>query len=230
MKTAIASRERGQFNLIDLLMMIGAVAAVMTTWYFYTESQRTCCSRQAQKITCLNNLKQLGLSYRIWGGDHGEKFPSQVSTNDGGTMELVASGYAFPDFVAMSNELGTAKIVVCPDDKGRNFAADFGALKSDTNVSYFTVPEADERLAEMWLSGDRNLMTNSVALRPGLFVVPTNRLMGWTAKIHKYKGNLALADGSVQQLTDGQLRQSFTNALRTYRATTTNSAFRLMIP
>ena len=145
-------------------------------------------------------------------------------------MELVADGFAFPDFLVMSNELGTPKIIVCPEDKQRSYAANFAALKRDANVSYFTSPGADESSPELWLSGDRNLATNYVALKPGLFTLPTNRVMSWTAQIHKHGGNVALADGSVQQYTSAKLQQSATNALRAYYEATTNTSFRLAIP
>lgn len=229
MKTTIASRERGEFGLLDLLVMIVAVAAVVGSGYLYIESQRH--RGYSQQIGCLNNLKQVGLAYRMWGGDNGERFPAQVSTKDGGTLELVTNGFAFPDFVVMSNELGTPKIVFCPDDKERSCAPDFGRLTSDANVSYFTAPGADGTIPDMWLSGDRNVATNNVALAAGLITFPTNRVMSWTSKIHNHKGNLVMTDGSVQQLSDARLQQSATNALRDYRAVTTNGpAPRLIIP
>jgi len=229
MKTTIASREQGNFSLLDLLIMIVAAGAVVASGYIYMESQRT--GAKAQQINCVNNLKCVGLAYRLWGGDNGDKYPGQVSTNAGGTMELVANGFAFPDFIVMSNELSTPKIVVCPNDKARSFAAGFGSLTNDANVSYFTSPAADETIPDMWLSGDRNIATNTVVVGPGLISFPTNRVMSWTSGIHNHKGNLAMADGSVQQLADAGLQRSVTNAIRAYRMATTNAPEpRLIIP
>jgi len=227
MKPCLSSPERGDFGLLDLLVMLIAVAAVALVGYAYLNTRGS--RPKAQQINCVNNLKQIGLSYRLWGGDNGEKYPANVSTNAGGTMELVPSGFAFPNFLVMSNELGTPKIIICPEDKKRSYVAGFDLLKSDANVSYFTVPEADESNAELWLSGDRNLATNTVALKPGLFTLPTNRVMSWTAQIHKHKGNIALSDGSVQQFNDARLQQSATNVMRIWLATT-NAPFRLVIP
>ena len=31
--------------------------------------------KKAQKINCINNLKQVGLAFRIWEGDNGDKYP-----------------------------------------------------------------------------------------------------------------------------------------------------------
>ena len=37
--------------------------------------------RKAQRINCVNNLKQDGLAFRIWEGDNGDKYPMAVSTD-----------------------------------------------------------------------------------------------------------------------------------------------------
>ena len=228
MKPKLRSSQRGESGLLDLFVIIIAVAAVALVGYGYINKTRP-SGMKAQRINCANNLKQIGLSYRLWGGDNGDKYPSNVSTNAGGTMELVANGFAFPDFLVMSNELGTPKIIVCPEDKKRSYVAGFGMLKSDANVSYFTVPEADESLPDLWLAGDRNLATNRVPLNPGLFKMPTNRVMGWTSKIHNDQGYLVLADGSVQNPSSATLHRYATNALRAHFATT-NTSFQLLIP
>ena len=40
-----------------------------------------------------------------------------------------------PIFMVMSNELGTARILVCPNDKTKQAAADFSSLTAN-NISY----------------------------------------------------------------------------------------------
>jgi hypothetical protein len=104
----------------------------------------------AQQITCINNLKQVGLAFRQWALDYGDRFPFNVSTNEGGTLELCApdkDGFdasAARHFQVMSNELNTPRILVCPKDKGRKPAKEFASLlpanvtyrvRSGTNVS-----------------------------------------------------------------------------------------------
>ena len=223
MKTQSLSSRRDGFNSLDLLVMLLAVAVVVMVGLAFLRSRQQPMSK---RINCANNLKQIGLSYRIWASDSGDKPPPQVSANIGGTMELVASGLVFPHFAAMSNELGTPKIIVCPEDTKRQWGTNFATL-TDTNVSYFVVPEADESLPNLILSGDRNLTTNKVALKPGLFTLTTNRVvMGWTSQIHQDAGNIALADGSVQQPSSRRLHEFATNSL----AATTNSTFRIAIP
>lgn len=94
-----------------------------------------------QEITCIKNLKQIGLSMKIWSGDNGDMPPWNVSTNKGGTMELCApdkNGFdknAALHFQAMRNELGTPFVVLCPQDKSNKRAATFAEINL-SNVTY----------------------------------------------------------------------------------------------
>jgi len=93
------------------------------------------------QISCVNNLKQIGLAFREWSLDNADRFPCNVSTNTGGSMEFcVVGGDGFDrnaarHFRVMSNELSTPKILVCPQDKARKPAADFANLQVG-NVTY----------------------------------------------------------------------------------------------
>lgn len=223
MKFRLRSPELGESGLLDLFIIIVTVAMIAAFGFFFLSRPRV----TRPQINCVNNLKQVGLAYRLWAGDNGDKYPAQISTNAGGTMELVALGRPFSDFMIMSNEIFFSKTLVCPEDK-RLPAANFGAL-ANVNVSYFNVPEADETNPALWLTGDRNVATNNAALSPGMFTMPTNRVFSWTAQIHNNKGNIGLADGSVQQFDSKRLHQSATNALQS-RFAITNDTFRLLIP
>jgi hypothetical protein len=95
---------------------------------------------KAMEVTCVNNLKQIGLAFRIWQGDHKDKNPFEVSTNEGGVMELVTvkdgfrqNGYLI--FQCMSNELRSPILLVCPQEKSKVIAKDWESL-SESNVSY----------------------------------------------------------------------------------------------
>jgi hypothetical protein len=99
--------------------------------------------KKAQKISCTNNLKQVGLATRIWEGDNGDKYPSAVPVATGGAYEYlyhsglaggVPAGYVNNPgmaFMVMSNELATPKIIYCPSDSAHG-----GANVAATNFSY----------------------------------------------------------------------------------------------
>ena len=97
--------------------------------------------RQAQEINCINNLKQVGTAFRLWAGDYGERFPFNVPTKDGGTLECCAPGpdgfdaNAWRHFQVLSNELNTTKVLVCPSDPSASVAGDFADLGA-TNITY----------------------------------------------------------------------------------------------
>ena len=97
--------------------------------------------RKAQHVTCENNLKQIWLAFKIWAGDHGDKYPFQVSTNAGGTFELCQrddEGFdrnAPAHFLVMSNELSTPMVLCCPHDASKILVVDWGKF-SAANLSY----------------------------------------------------------------------------------------------
>lgn len=141
--------------------------------------------------------------------DHGDKYPMQVSVTNGGTMELIGSGNVFVNFLVMSNELHTPKILWCPFDEKRMPASSFTTNFSDANISYFVGVDAVDTSPQMFLAGDDNLTMDGEAVKRGLLTIPTNSQIGWTATRHKSAGNVALVDGSVQGFPASRLREAF---------------------
>ena len=70
---------------------------------------------RAMTITCVNNLKQLGLAARLWANDHGDGMP--------------------PDLNGLTNYLGQPMVMFCPADSARTAAAHWGELGT-SNISY----------------------------------------------------------------------------------------------
>jgi hypothetical protein len=95
----------------------------------------------AQQITCVNNLKQIGLAFRQWAIDHEDRFPFNVGTDSGGTREFSGvdqDGFERDSAIhlqVMSNEFTIPKILVCPQDRSRKAATDFASLLAK-NVTY----------------------------------------------------------------------------------------------
>ena len=182
--------------------MILAVAVVVGVAYFSVIRRQA--EIKAKRIACVSRLKNVGLSVRLWSGDHGDKYPAQVSVTNGGVMELVNAGSIFTYFNVMSNELSTPILVACPADAQRKQARRFSSL-AVSNVSYFVGLDASEVQPQGLLAGDRNLATNGIPLTPGITTLFTNTPVNWTADLHAHQGNVALSDGSVQQLNNSNL-------------------------
>src|SRR6188472_2336155 len=121
MELKISSSECGKFGLIELfvvlVVLLLAAALVLPAL--------TKPKRRSSQIGCANNLKQIGLAVRLWGGDNGERPPSQVPAREGGAKEDVEHGIISRYFEVMSNELGTPKIVACPNVLAHRPAPDF---------------------------------------------------------------------------------------------------------
>src|SRR5260221_7829496 len=114
-------------------------------------------ARQRSGSICCNcNLKNIGLSFRVWEGDRGDKYPMQTSVTNGGTMELANGSNAWINFAVMSNELATPEILICPADKTRFYATNFTSDFNNGKVSYFVSLYASSDKPEMFLYGDVN--------------------------------------------------------------------------
>jgi hypothetical protein len=130
---AIAGFVMGYASLVTTLIVLVLAARMLPA---LGQAQA-----KAQSINCVNNLKQVGLAFRTWAVDNSDRYPFNVSTNQGGTMELSTQGSDGFDpnpariFQVMSNELFSPKILVCPADSSKQAAIDFQDL-SAANVSY----------------------------------------------------------------------------------------------
>ncbi len=199
MKRMSTSSESGAFAFIDLLVAL-AVLAILAAMLLPALAR---AKARAQRVNCVNNLKQCGLAFRIWAVDHGDRNPMAVPGTNHGTLEWIEGGNAYRHFQALSNELNTPKILVCPADV-RQAAANFGRLQNQ-NLSYFVGLDADETQPQMLLDGDRNITNGTAPIRSILILSP-DRPAGWTEKMHGSQGNVGLSDGSVQMWSTARLR------------------------
>lgn len=197
------------FTRIDLAVVIATLSLLAVL--FVRAQEEADARTRSERIQCVNQLKQIGLAFRIWANDNADKFPMQVKAEKGGSLEAIASGEAFRHFTVMSNELNRTKILVCPaDDRERAGSfAEFG----NTNLSYFVGLDANEAKPQIILSGDRNV-TNGLPRPRGVLGLEPDRPTGWTAEMHVEKGNIGLCDGSAQQVTTDFLRRQVAEGLK----------------
>jgi len=182
------------FSLTELVVVIGTAAilsGLLVVVLTHGGKKKPSISPQqarARQINCVNNLKQLGLAYRIWEGDNGDKFPMAVLAIKNGEDTV-------RNYQVMSNELSTPRILVCPADT-RKAAVDFTQLKNQ-NISYFVGLDAQDSHPQVFLSGDRNIK-GPAKPRNGVLNVRPGDNITWTAEMHENHGNVGLSDGSVQ--------------------------------
>ena len=198
MNSCRSTRQTRAFTLIELFVIIVILALLFATLVPAVALSK----RKAQRNKCTNNLKQMGLAFRLFSTDHGDKYPDTVSTNKDGAREyLWQSNFTARYFCTLSNEVAMPKILLCPTDT-RKPAINYAAL-TDANVSYFAGLDADETRPQALLAGDRNLTVNGVEARGGIVEIHPTDQLGWTKAMHRYSGNVALGDGSVQSLSFG---------------------------
>ncbi len=176
------------------------------------------------RISCVNNLKNIGLALRIFSADHGDQWPMDLSVTNQGTREWLTDGSQFwRHWLVLSNELATPRILLCPGDKQRlppksSFTEPmspplmWAQFTDNSRLSYFLGLDASEKNPQTILAGDRNLTTNGVAVAPGRLLLTTNLVLGFTKEIHNQAGNILLGDGSVHQSTSGRLREQWHDA------------------
>ena len=225
MKPIHARRTTGGFSGWDALIVVVAVGLVIAVGLPLLARPR---GRTGHRVTCVSNLKQVGLAFRMWSNDHSEKFPWQfaMAETNGGTMEYTnSSKNTWRHFAVVSNELNNPRVLRCFEDTERKHTTDWRAFTNNAHLSYFAGLDSSEVLPQSILAGDRNLQSSSPAVN-GILAVTADDRLSWEASLHKTHGNFALGDGSVQIVSTQLLKKQFQSAFESTRL----PVFRLALP
>jgi prepilin-type N-terminal cleavage/methylation domain-containing protein/prepilin-type processing-associated H-X9-DG protein len=199
MKPRLSSQRNHALTLVEVLVVIVIIAflAVILLPALTHHSTR-------KPTICSENLKYVGLAFHVWAGDNGGKYPMEVSITNGGAMESAATGNIVAIFQAISNELSTPKILICPADT-KQFSVNFSTDFSTKNISYFVGLDVNVKNPQAMVSGDDNFEIAGVPVKSGLLELFSNTPIAWSAARHEFTGNIALADGSVQGVNNSTL-------------------------
>ena len=198
------------------------------------------------RIRCVSHLKQIGLAFRIFANDNDDKYPFSVeglrlygpdpkAVGLGGNPLIYhnTKTEAWHHLQVLSNELASAKVLICPNDRSRRGREAIDLLQGEDGLtspkrrnqalSYFVGLNADETMPQMILGGDRNIAGPSPmgpavdesqpAISGGVYQFGPNNSVGsrrrWSKhknnQLHDISGNIVLADGSVQQVSGQKL-------------------------
>ena len=201
---AIAGLVTGCLGLVS-----GLIIALLAGMLLPTLAK---AKQKAQRIACVNNLKQIGIATRIYATDNQDRFPWQVPQAEGGTAEIaqpqsdtdalldsdgkpIFDVNAWRHFQALSNELSNPKVLRCPRDGSRTQANTFQSTPpkgAGRNVIPF-----DKNSVSYWLRTDPEV---DEARRNEVMVVCPH---------HDGQYNILLTDSSVQQAGWNRLARFF---------------------
>ena len=203
---------RRGLTLLEVVILIGLVSLVLLLLVPALLPSRS--RNAATRVQCINNLRHVAFAYRVFASENDDKFPFRITNS----LAYGNVTQAWLHFQTLSNELGSARNLICPSDRSRldDTALDFltgpaagpTSLSSKGNaaVSYTASLDADKTQLSTILTSDRHFATNSNNLVERVYLTSTNLAApSWTSSQHNGAGSFALSDSSVQQVTSADL-------------------------
>lgn len=208
------------FTRIELMALTAAVSVLVALALPLVASTST----SAARISCFNNLRQLGTAELLFSNNHNERPPWLTPVEEGGTLPAT-SKYAAPwtEMIVLSNDLASPRVLACPSDSSSQVASHWGGtagglansgLRANA-VSYFLSFHGQIEQGHTLVSGDRDFtpsaypplacsrrVLNTAMLRQG------DPSIGWTNAVHRNSGHLLFMDGTVEYVDSAGFRAS----------------------
>jgi len=186
----------------------------------------------SERAACYNNLRQIGRAVRQWSGDHFEEPPWLTSMSDGGTRPDggMKIGAAWAEYLSLSNELFTPRILACPSDAGVKVASEWGVGPNGLvnpgfrrqAISYLLGLHANSLYPLALVAADFNIRLSGPATGCELAAVnnayalystpplppPPAESVRWTNGPHLSGGHLLVVDGSVMFVNSAGLTRT----------------------
>lgn len=112
--------KKNRFTFVHFLVLLIVVNSLIAL----LGSPFGAAREKARRVSCLSNLKQIGLAMRLYSGDHSQRFPSDAAETTIGSFALMTNNY-----------MTAYKSWVCPSDRRRSAGSQWESFTSN-NVSY----------------------------------------------------------------------------------------------
>jgi prepilin-type N-terminal cleavage/methylation domain-containing protein/prepilin-type processing-associated H-X9-DG protein len=186
-------RHNAGFTLIELLVVIGIIGIL--AGLIMPSLGRS--MRQAKRIQCANNLRQIGIAFQQFADLNRNRYPMKLpefpsATNPPGAAAEFLELTAVP-FQEAAQELAAPRLLVCAADLGRTPAETFTALTAD-QISYVVSTIAQPGDSTTIVATDRNVVRSSLDQgQPGV-----GGRIAYGADLHDLRGNVLMGDGRVE--------------------------------
>ena len=224
MKLTQSNRRTSAMTRTEVIVVV--VVLVILIIVLLATSVRS--GKGGQTFSCVRNLKQIGIAFKIWEGDNVGKNPMEVSVREGGAKELAETGNVAAVFQVMSNAINDPRILICPLDKKARLAGNWTTEFGNQNISYFVSLGASNSYPQLIVTGDANLAAKGMPVKSGVLEWTAATPPTFTGERHQLKGYVGLIDGSVMLITNFIPMMASTNQDSSVSGFT--NRFRIAIP
>lgn len=221
------------FTRLELLVVLATLTLLATVVLPATANPR----QRSERVTCVNNLRQIGQAIHLWANDHDDRVPWWTPAAEGGTCAL--SGMPTPPWAGMvqnvwfhfawvSNQLASPRLLACPSDTGARIASEWSTNPQggflhpnylNNSVSYLIGLHCYFDVPGSLMAADKNVKnytTTGCAMgvkRAATYTAPFGNA-AWGTDLHSESGNYLSCDGQVQQLASAGLGRALADGQR----------------